>query len=89
MNTEKILAKMKQNKRNWSMRHLLTVADKFGIPCKNNGSSHYVFTYEGIAENLSVPKVHKDIHPDYITKFLRFVNRVLELQKEKNGSVAQ
>lgn len=81
MSAEKILSKMRQNKRNWSMRHLLTVADKFGVPCVNNASSHYVFSYEGIFENLSIPKRHKDIHPDYITKFLRFFEKVKELQK--------
>lgn len=89
MSAEKILNKMRQNKRNWSIAQLLTVASKYGIPYSNNGSSHYIFNYSGITENLSIPEKKKDIHPDYITKFLRFVDKVLEIQASQNGSVAQ
>ncbi|AQW88994.1 hypothetical protein FDH34_gp451 [Serratia phage BF] len=88
MSVEKILSKMRQNKRDWSMPKLLTVASKLNIPYSNHRSSHYIFKYEGITDNLSIPENKKDIHPDYITKFLRFVDRVLELQSN-NGSVAQ
>lgn len=88
MCVEKILRKMRQNKRDWSMPKLLTVANKLNIPYSNYKSSHYIFKYDGITENLSIPENKKDIHPDYITKFLRFVDRVQKLQITK-GSVAQ
>lgn len=80
MSAEKILKKMRQNKRNWTIGKLLVVAKSLNIPYCNNGSSHYVFNYTGIVENLSIPEKKKDIHPDYITKFLRFVDKVIELQ---------
>lgn len=80
MSVEKILSKMRQNKRDWSIQSLLTVARKLNIPFSNHRSSHYIFKYEGIIENLSIPENKKDIHPDYITKFLRFVDRVKALQ---------
>ena len=80
MSVEKILRKMRQNKRDWSIQSLLTVANKLSISYSNYKSSHYIFKYDGIAENLSIPENKKDIHPDYITKFLRFVARVQELQ---------
>lgn len=82
MSVEKILSKMRQNKRDWTIQSLLTVAKKFNIPYSNYRSSHYVFKYDGIVENLSIPENKKDIHPDYITKFLRFVDKVKELQSD-------
>ena len=80
MNTEKMLSQMKANKRNWSMKDLKLVASQLDIQCSNNGSSHYVFGYTGIHKNLSIPN-HKDIHPDYITQFIRFIENVMQIQK--------
>lgn len=72
----KTLSKMRQNKRNWTMQKLLTVANSLNITCTNYKSSHYIFKYEGIPEHVSIPENKKDIHPDYITKFLRLVDKV-------------
>lgn len=80
MSVEKILSKMRQNKRDWSIRSLITVANKLNIPYSNYSSSHYIFKYDGIPENLSIPENKKDIHPDYITKFLKFVAKVQNIQ---------
>lgn len=77
---DKLIKRMRQNKRNWSIPKLLVVASNLNIQYSNHRSSHYVFKYEGIADNLSIPENKKDIHPDYITQFLRLVDKVLVLQ---------
>lgn len=81
MNAEKTLKAMSNNKRDWCMKDLLCVARNLGIPYSNNGTSHYVFRYQGLIDNVSIPD-HHDIHPDYITKFLKFVKRVNSVQEE-------
>lgn len=81
MNAEKTLKAMRSNKRDWSMKEITSVARNLGIPYSNNGSSHYVFRYKGLSDNLSIPD-HPDIHPDYITKFLRLVKKVMEQQEK-------
>lgn len=81
MNLDKTLKLMRNNKRDWSMKEITCIAKKLDIHYSNNGSSHYVFKYEGVTQNLSIPD-HKDIHPDYITQFLRFIDKVEELKNE-------
>ncbi len=79
MQAEKILKRMKQNKRDWSMKDITLVAKHLEIPFTNNGTSHYIFKYTGIVEHVNIPN-HKDIHPDYITQFLKFIDKVKNLK---------
>ena len=41
MKAEKILERMASNKRDWSMKDFLAVADELGIDYRNNGSTHF------------------------------------------------
>lgn len=77
MGYEKILKSMRLNKRDWEIKDLLVVIRNLKIDCKNNDGSHYVLRHPKIKDNLSIPR-HKDLHPDYITKFLRFTDKILE-----------
>lgn len=76
MNYEKILKSMKVNKRDWEIKDLIVVSKNLNIDCNNRDGSHYVFKHPKVRNNLSIPK-HKDLHPDYITKFIRFTDLVM------------
>lgn len=53
----------------------LSVADELGIEHKgNNGTTHFV-CHQACLRHLIIPN-HKDIHPDYVTKFLKMVEKV-------------
>lgn len=75
MKADKILERMASNKRDWSMKDFLAVADELGIDHRNNGTTHFVFCHQACLKHLSIPN-HKDIHPDYVTKFLKMVEKV-------------
>lgn len=74
---------MRANKRDWSVKDLVIVANNLKISCSNKGGSHYVFTHQKITNNLSIPK-HKDLHTDYITKFIRLVESVQNLNTKND-----
>ena len=72
MKVEKILKQMSLNKRDWDIKSFLAVSRALNISYRNNGTTHYVFSHTNSMKNVSIPS-HKDIHPDYVTQFLRFV----------------
>jgi predicted RNA binding protein YcfA (HicA-like mRNA interferase family) len=82
MSSEKILKSMRQNKRDWEIKDLMVVAKTKDIECSHRDGSHYVFKHDKIKNNLSIPR-HKDLHPDYITKFLRMIDEIAELEKQE------
>ncbi len=77
MKADKILKQMSLNKRDWDMKSFLAVAKELNIAYRNNGTTHFVFTHKNSLKNVSIPN-HKDIHPDYVTQFLRLVEIVKE-----------
>ena len=79
MKADKILKQMSLNKRDWDMKSFLAVAKELNISNRNNGTTHFVFTHASSLKNVSIPN-HKDIHPDYITQFLRLVDIVKDSQ---------
>jgi hypothetical protein len=72
MKVEKILKQMSLNKRDWDIKSFLAVSKALNISYRNNGTTHFVFSHTNSFKNVSIPN-HKDIHPDYVTQFLRFV----------------
>lgn len=76
MKCDKAIEKMRRNKRNWTIPKLKVIANRCGMTVESNGSTHHVFRVEGVKEHLSIPFNGKDIHPDYITKFLRLLDKV-------------
>lgn len=74
---EKTLAKMRNNPRDWRIDDLKAVAGKFGIAWRNDGGSHYVFSFPGLDEDVCVP-AHRPIKPIYVRQFVALVERAKE-----------
>lgn len=76
---EKLLARMRNNLRDWRIDDLTAVAERFGIEWRNEGGSHHVFSFPGVEEDVCVP-AHRPIKPVYVRHFLALVDKVKELQ---------
>ncbi len=75
---DKLLNKMRHNPLDWRIEDVKTVAQYFGVECRNMGGSHHVFGVRGIAEKVCVP-AHKPIKPAYIRQFVALIDKVKEL----------
>ena len=76
---EKILARMRNNPRDWRIEDLKSVANRFGIDCRNEGGSHFVFSFPGVEDDVCVP-AHRPIKPVYVRHFVALVDKAKELQ---------
>ena len=68
---DKILAKMKQNPRDWRIDSIKTVAKNYDIQWRQKGTSHIVFIRND-GKTLPIP-AHRPIKPIYVRKFIDFV----------------
>jgi hypothetical protein len=68
---DKILAKMKQNPRDWRIESVKTVARVYHIEWRQKGTSHVVFIRKD-GKTLPIP-AHRPIKPIYIQKLIDFV----------------
>jgi hypothetical protein len=75
-NAKKILARMRENPRDWRIEDLLAVADRLEIVQRQQGMSHVTFRHPSSAK-LTVP-AHRPINPVYIKLFLKLVDSVAE-----------
>lgn len=82
MKVDKDIEKMRRNKRNWTINKLKTIASRYGIDCRNNSTTHHVFKLSGVVDHVCIPFKKKDIHPDYITQFLRLIDQAVILLEE-------
>ncbi len=71
---DKILARMRNNPRNWQIDDLKALADRFGIDHRQPGTSHVTFSYPGLLP-VSVP-AHKPIKPIYVQRFLNLLDQI-------------
>jgi hypothetical protein len=71
---EKILERMRNNPRDWSIEDLKVIAKRYGIDWRQPGTSHVTFAAMG-AVPLTVP-AHKPIKPIYVTRFLTMVDNL-------------
>lgn len=76
---EKLLARMRNNPRDWRIDDLKLVANRLGIDWRNEGGSHHVFSYPGVEEDVCVP-AHRPIKPVYVRQFVELANKAKELQ---------
>lgn len=76
---EKILARMRNNPRDWRIDVLKSVANRFGIDWRNEGGSHYVFSFPGVEDDVCVP-AHRPIKPVYVRQLVALVDKAKELQ---------
>ncbi|MFL5336670.1 MAG: type II toxin-antitoxin system HicA family toxin [Geminicoccaceae bacterium] len=72
---DKILSNMRRNPHDdWRVEDLIRIADRFGIPWRQPGTSHVTFAPEN-SQNVTVP-AHKPIKPVYVRQFLAMVDSV-------------
>jgi hypothetical protein len=71
--TDKTLAKMRANPRDWRIDQLKTVADAHGVAYRQPGTSHVTFRHPNGAK-LTVP-AHKPIEPEYVKRFVWLILR--------------
>jgi hypothetical protein len=71
---EKILARMRNNPRDWNIEDLKALALRHGVDWRQPGTSHVTFTAHGIVP-LTVP-AHKPLKPIYVTRFVEMIDRI-------------
>ena len=69
---EKILARMRNNPRDWRIEDLLALAERLGLTVRRPGGSHVIFSFPGGIGEATVP-AHRPIKPIYVKKFLALV----------------
>ena len=72
--SEKIIERMRNNPRDWSIDDLKILADKNGIDWRQPGTSHVTFSYPGVVP-LTVP-AHKPVKPFYVKRFLDLLDKL-------------
>lgn len=82
--TDKILARMKNNPRDWRIEDREAVARAQGVSIRKPSGSHVIFDYPGIVEAPSVP-AHRPIKPVYVKAFLAFIEAVRERQEAQEN----
>jgi len=76
---EKLLARMRNNPRDWRIDDLKSVANRLRIDWRNEGGSHHVFSFPGVDDDVCVP-AHRPIKPVYVRLFVALVDKAKELQ---------
>lgn len=72
---DKLIARMRNNPRDWRIEDLKALADRYGIDHRQPGTSHVTFSYPGLPP-LPVP-AHK---PIYIQLFLELLDKVEDFE---------
>lgn len=73
---EKLLARMRNNPRDWSIAEMNTLAQRYGVDWRQPGTSHVTFSYPG-RPPLTVP-AHKPIKPIYVMRFVDLLETIGE-----------
>ncbi|MGV3548570.1 type II toxin-antitoxin system HicA family toxin [Rhizobium sp.] len=71
---DKILERMRNNPRDWSIEDLKTIAARYEFDWRQPGTSHVTFSREGMAP-LTVP-ARKPIKPIYVSQFVAMIDDV-------------
>ena len=71
---EKLLARMRNNPRDWGIEDLKVLARRFAIDWRQPGTSHVTFSAEGFIP-VTVP-AHKPVKPVYVKKFLVLLDAI-------------
>ena len=72
--SDKLLARMRNNPRDWSIEDLKAIAVRYDIDWRQPGTSHVTFSHAGL-QPLSVP-AHKPIKAIYVLKFLALIDNI-------------
>lgn len=76
----KLIDRMRNNPRDWSINDLKTLADRKGIDWRQPGTSHVTFSCPGLTP-LTVP-ANKPIKPVYVKRFLELIDAIGEQDGE-------
>jgi hypothetical protein len=71
---DKLLGRMRNNPRDWSIEELRTLPTRHGIEWRQPGTSHVTFSKRGMTP-LTVP-AHKPIKPIYVVRFVAMIDDV-------------
>lgn len=69
---DKLLERMRNNPRDWSIEDLKVLAARHAIEWRQPGTSHVTFSRPGMIP-LTVP-AHKPIKPVYVTRFVAMID---------------
>ncbi|MBS0289278.1 MAG: type II toxin-antitoxin system HicA family toxin [Proteobacteria bacterium] len=69
---EKLIAKMRNNPRDWQIEDIKAIAERFGIEYRQPGTSHVTFRASS-GEKVTIP-AHKPIKPVYIKQFIALLD---------------
>ena len=72
---DKMLARMRENPRDWRIEDLEALAAHFGLIVRKPGGSHVVFFHSRLPEMLSVP-ARRPIKPIYVRRFLSMIDEL-------------
>ena len=75
-NAAKILDRMRNNPRDWRIEDLKVVANRYGVPCRQRGTSPAVFIHP-VAGLVSVPCA-RPIKPVFVRQFVALIDRLGE-----------
>lgn len=70
----KLLARMRNNPRDWRIEDLQAIAARYGIAFDQNGTSHVTFRH-AVAGRLTVPAA-RPIRAVYIRMFVAFIEKL-------------
>jgi len=69
---DKLLAKMRNNPRDWGIETLQAIADRYGIIYRQPGTSHVPFRATN-RQKITVP-ANKSIKPVYVKQFVALID---------------
>ena len=72
--TQKVLARMRANPRDWSIEDLKVLARRHSIDWRQPGTSHVTFSCAGLVP-LTVP-AHKPVKAIYVLRFVALVDSI-------------
>jgi len=72
---DKLLARMRQNPRDWRIEDLEALAQHFGLSVRKTGGSHVIFYHPDLPELLSVP-ARRPIKPVYLRRFVSMIDEL-------------
>jgi len=74
---EKMIAKMRNNPRDWLIQDLMVIASRYEIVVRQGKGSHLSFVHPKWIEILTVP-AHRPVKSIYVKKFVSLIDILIE-----------
>ena len=72
---DKLLAKMRNNPRDWNLENVKTVCSHYGLEARPGKGSHYVISHTDLPTMVTLP-AHRPIKPIYIKMLIELIDQV-------------